>query len=218
MGLTLVKLLLTIPLLLLVAGCGFEKRSSAYSCTPEQGCAVDRVCVEGWCVLAAPADIDSGQPRPDGPIASDANTVDATIPSIDAAPLPDAFVSACDLCEGSACNESCEGAACSFQCPIDSCSCDFNCNDQSCDTSCGPNVNCNIDCSGPGNCNATCESASICAVDCTGADKCDKIRCRSESECLIQCIGAETCGFFECSGGVTNCADNIIVCNRPCPI
>lgn len=74
-----------------------------------------------------------------------------------------------------------------------------------------------INCQMTGECSALCASDSVCEIDCWNADSCDQNVCMDGAECLLDCTGARDCGFAFCGGGETTCANDVVVCNRPCP-
>lgn len=72
-------------------------------------------------------------------------------------------------------------------------------------------------CQGAGDCRTVCDGDSICDIDCFQADACHANQCTGGAACLLDCTGARNCRFAVCEGTQTVCADDVVVCNRPCP-
>jgi hypothetical protein len=99
-----------------------------------------------------------------------------------------------------------------------------------CDLQCAGAGACDFDC-GPG-CEAACTGSGPCAVrlgpdsttSCTGSSGCDvtcsgncTIKCPGSGDCIARCAVGSTCKIEQCSGQVTECANNVRVCNGMCP-
>ncbi|MEM9488347.1 MAG: hypothetical protein AAGC55_04325 [Myxococcota bacterium] len=212
-------------------GCSIDTRSGQFACSPDELCPDGRQCIDGWCVT------DSGDEPPDGGIdpASDAAMC---IPSScgdgtcctdesccdgaeDADSCPDDCGNAsCTGCLVGQCSESCDTQEeCSLRCS-GVCTCNLSCTSaKTCDFLCRAGQTCDLSCAASQDCNATCQTAADCTINCTNVERCDDIRCIVGSSCLLDCSSSKICDFKQCSGGsgVMSCANNIIVCNRPCP-
>lgn len=156
-----------------VASCGINKRTSAFKCDSDIDCESDRRCEEGYCTVGPRGDLPDAQPG-----APDARVV----PVIDASP-PDAFI----------CPTACTGGCLEdFTCVID-CSADGSCIDP---VVCPPNLPCQVTCTGAGSCTNTidCTMASDCDIACTVDGACGGlVSCAENAECDVACAGANSC-------------------------
>jgi hypothetical protein len=111
------------------------------------------------------------------------------------------------------------------QCGFDM-SCDFKCTNAACAMGCDDANNCKVDCGeisatcdvscrGANNCELRCRSGS-CEFDCTDANNCDHLKCEDGAACLARCTGAGNCEWEDCDEP-SQCAGDIIACNRECP-
>lgn len=135
---------------------------------------------------------------------------------------------ACKCASDSACSFGCGAPPCHVDCSSHT-DCEGTCANGNC--SCGSDATCNFECqSGP--CHVDCGARSKCTGECSngtcdcGTDgRCEftckdgncKTRCPSGAQCLLTCNGGGACKFDTCAGGVTECADGRLACNRPCP-
>ncbi len=141
--------------------------------------------------------------------------------------------------QNGACNETCQQDDCSWTCDASACDCSVDCNEAatSCELTCAGNScgfqcdgagacttncqsgDCDIDCQASTSCDVSCEMSSSCDINCDGATMCSNVVCRSGSDCLLNCGTSADCGFSTCQGGggAQSCANNVVVCNRPCP-
>jgi hypothetical protein len=105
--------------------------------------------------------------------------------------------------------------SCDFKCT--SVACAMGCDDANkCKVDCGEtSATCDVSCRGANNCEPKCRSGS-CEFDCTDANNCDHLRCEEGAACLARCTGAGNCKWEECDEP-SQCAGDIIVCNRECP-
>jgi hypothetical protein len=167
-------------LALALAGCGIDKRTSAFQCETDTDCESDRRCEEGYCTVG-PRDLaDAARGSADAPVS----------PGIDATP-PDAFICPADCTGG--CLED-------FTCVID-CSADGSCGAP---IVCPANIPCQVSCTGIGSCVTTidCTLASDCDINCAADGACSgSVSCAVGAECDVGCAGANSCG-----AGVS-CAD-----------
>jgi hypothetical protein len=75
-----------------------------------------------------------------------------------------------------------------------------------------------MECASADTCLAECRGKGTrCNVDCTGAGWCAIERCSQGAGCLLDCTGAGSCDIESCQGTLRACADDVLVCNRPCP-
>jgi hypothetical protein len=186
-------------LLLLLAGCGFERRSPQFTCTSPDDCSDGRVCREGFCVQNG----DAGAPG-------------------DGAP-GDAFVcpAICTSCDQGTCVIDCNGSsACGQQvvCPVG----------MACRVSCGASACGNgIDCSGATSCTISCNQSSSCgsalvcgsgpcAIQCDGQSSCaGHIDCSSSCKCDTACSGAGSCPFQSTCPGPAACREGNACTSAP---
>jgi len=138
---------------------------------------------------------------------------------------------------GSACTGNCSPA-----CDPGVAACELDCSDASnCDPSCPSGVTCDVLCDGASNCNATCagtceitcgdvsncnvscQAGSDCDIDCTGDANCKDIDCAAGASCILRCGDSSgsgsggNCELDACPGGAQSCANNVYVCQAPCP-
>jgi hypothetical protein len=102
-------------------------------------------------------------------------------------------------CRGSECLLEASGTGMAFVTALDGAEADISCVDAG---------TCLTDCKGP---NTRCE------IDCTGADDCTLTRCDLGARCLVDCTGTGACEIEHCQGQIRSCANDVLVCNRPCP-
>lgn len=181
---------------LLVAGCSIQSRSSEYRCEQTSDCSPERTCQDGWCVSA-------------GPALDDMHIIDGSMS------MPDALAvcpAQCLSCNGGICLIDCTGAddcldlvVCPANLPCEvlctgsgSCpggvdcsqasSCDIDCDDSS---ACGGPITC-----GPGPCFIDCSSPSACTggIDCSQSCACDTL-CGGGTTCTPDpvCPGGGLC-------------------------
>jgi len=100
-----VRTLGSLVALLVVAACGFDRRSTEFACETMEDCTGGRVCDRGFCV-------EPGGGGPDGSII-DASPGPDGDPAIDAADPPDAAPCPpeCDLCLAGTCQIDCDTPA-----------------------------------------------------------------------------------------------------------
>lgn len=159
-------------------GCSINHRSDDFSCEAHP-CAENRVCVDGFCVVA-----DS--------------------PPGDAAVCPAACTSCNDATRTCTidCGQSggCTGAvACpaGWNCSI-LCSTASSCRNG---IRCPTDMACEITCSGAQSCQGITCGAGPCRVACTGTRSCRDVRCGSSCACDVACQGATTCNNLSCEQG-----------------
>jgi hypothetical protein len=177
---------------------------------------------------------DAGAPQPPVPPAvPPVDEPDAQV--VDAVPAPEQDdglldLNVCDLLESLLCDEGLEcvdgvctqrractaGRNCDAACT--SAACSLDCGDaESCKADCGPSTQCDVSCVGTESCEPICRAGS-CEIDCQAAEKCDHVKCKDGAQCVLQCgAGAGPCRFEECKEP-RQCAGNVLVCNRPCPL
>jgi len=102
-------------------------------------------------------------------------------------------------CRGGDCLIDASGAGSVFTTVLDGGEADVSCIDAG---------NCINDCKGQG---------TRCEIDCTGADQCTVSRCDLGASCLVDCTRTGTCAIQQCQGQLRTCANDVVVCNRPCP-
>lgn len=125
------------------------------------------------------------------------------------------------LCEatcatGTACAVGCgDTERCEMACKVDA-QCWFGCEDSGrCSAWCTTGARCLVDCTGADSCALMCLDGSSCEVDCSGDVDCSGYSCSVQASCLLYC-GDHGCDM-DCQGVGASCADDIQVCNRPCP-
>ena len=131
-------------------------------------------------------------------------------------------------------DDDCEGAC---ECIGDDCVCPAS---EDCYVDCVGD--CDLQCAGSGACEfycvdgcfAACTGSGPCfvavgddsVVECTGSGGCEvecngdcNVDCPGSGDCLVHCDPdpAFACDFDSCSGSVTECPDDILVCNGGCP-
>jgi hypothetical protein len=75
-----------------------------------------------------------------------------------------------------------------------------------------------LSCIDAGTCISDCKGQGTrCEIDCTGADACTVTRCDLGAKCLVDCTRTGTCAIQQCQGQLRYCANDVMVCNRPCP-
>lgn len=155
-----------------LAGCGIDKRTSAFQCETDGDCDSDRRCEEGFCTVG-PRDLaDAARAAGDGSLT----------PVIDA-PTPDAF-----LCPVTCTGGCLEDSTCAIDCSVDG-----SCSDP---IVCPANVPCQVSCTGMGSCagSVSCAAGAECDVDCSGADSCGAgVSCADACSCEVLCGGAGSC-------------------------
>ena len=137
-----------IALVPVLAGCGIDKRTSAFQCETDGDCDSDRRCEEGFCTVG-PRDLaDAARGAGDGPV------------GIDAAPA-DAFT----------CPAACTGGCLEDSTCVIDCSADGSCGDP---IVCPASVPCQVSCTGADSCAAgvSCADSCSCEVLCGGAGSC----------------------------------------------
>lgn len=170
----------------LAAACSINHRSGDFTCQTQADCSSNRVCVEGFCVLAT---LDGGTP-------GTAN--DAPSPGGDAAITGcPAQCSSCNLTQKTcAVNCTLVPALCkqAVTCPA-GWSCDIVCaGDNACSSvDCTAGTSCTITCSGQASCQSVDCGASACNVVCQGRDSCRGIDCQSSCACDVNCQNATSC-------------------------
>jgi len=153
----------------IAAGCGIERRSTAFACETSADCGSGVTCQQGWCVGTA-----------DG----DGGTVDADPNAPDADPN---FVcpAGCSRCDASqTCIISCDD-------PVD-CPAVITCPaDVACKVECLGNGACmaGIDCS----------AARSCRIECTADNTCNGAILCGSGVCRVECEGSQSCaGGIDC--------------------
>jgi hypothetical protein len=175
---------------------------------------------------AAPPDAAS----PDGGRLADGGVADGGAVDGGAGP-PDAG----SLCtSGCACLQSCDDGRCECRdlctCRLD-CSPSGDCEEVICDRAtctvvaplasnlsvrCDHEASCTVDARGASNAlGLTCRNESTCDIDCTDVSNC-ALECDDSSRAVLRCAGTSSCEL-RCSGTRTECAGDVVVCNRACP-
>jgi hypothetical protein len=168
---------------LLISGCSFDRRTSAFRCDQGEPCGDGRVCQAGWCVeVGGPgsdADVPGGDGGPDAafvcPAACSRCDLDTCVMNCDAdGSCPDLVV--CPV--GVKCKVECGGAS--------SCAAGVDCSDAA---SCVIECSNNLACAGPISC-----GDFRCRVECDGADSCGGgIDCTDACQCDVLCGGTGSC-------------------------
>ncbi len=170
-----------------LGGCGVDRRSSAYRCDNQSDCSGERVCQQGWCVVAGTPDAapPPGCPEVCGVCVSGACVIEC----LDGQDCPDEIV--CP--PGMDCNVTCEGT-------------------QSCTggVDCSQAGDCTVDCDGAGACSGgvIC-GAGQCNVECAGLGACSQgIDCSASCACDTDCDSTLGCGALSCPGDMGQCERN----------
>jgi hypothetical protein len=153
---------------------------------------------------------DAGLAQSDGGVArpSDATLAVPDTGSVDAGPLHAALgvkLAGCGVL--GSCTPSCESGSCRVPCA----------NSQFCWTTCHEDTTCAIDCSNGGICDMNCREGASCEVDCRGTTDCDYLECEEGASCVLHCANNPLGCSLRCHGVAMSCANNVYVCDAPCP-
>jgi hypothetical protein len=202
-----IRVLILAGLAALAAGCSVDHRSGEFTCSRQQDCSGNRVCVGGWCV-------DPSAPDAAGPDAggrADANQCPVPCTScdpaakqctIDADQLPNSDSITCPT-----------GWTCDILCTQEN-----TCRDG---IDCLAAAGCTITCSGDNACRDIECGPGPCEVACSGDDSCRGVDCSTSCACDVTCTGNQSCGDailcpgFACDTGV-GCTSFPPTCND-CP-
>lgn len=165
--------------LAIAAGCSVNHHSGDFVCSDQVRCADDRICVDGFCVLA-----DS--------------------PAGDAGVCP----SVCTSCSAgqNTCTIDCAvngGCTAKVACP-DGWSCNVLCSTQNACRNgvvCPDDQPCTITCTGFRSCQGVTCGAGRCSVDCAGGGSCRDIVCGPSCACDVGCGSVATCSNVSCDQG-----------------
>jgi hypothetical protein len=171
-------------------GCSVNHRSGDFACQIQSDCSKDRTCIDGFCVLAADAGIDTPPPLPDAAVCP------TTCTSCN--PLQKTCTIDCTIAAGN-CKQlvTCPtGWSCNVLCSrADACSNGVIC----------PNgTACTITCSGLRSCKGISCGTGRCNVDCGGTNSCQDVRCGLSCGCDVTCHINSTCSNLACRAGCTS--------------
>jgi hypothetical protein len=164
--------------------CLVDRKSKDFECSDSMACPSDRLCENGFCVLA-------------NPNVCGVNCTDAG-----------------GQCTGAICTFECATASCpAIVCP-GQLACTINCNasDACTDTSitCGSSSRCTINCSGPDSCGSRLVTGTgQTTVTCGGTGSCaGGVDCDDACSCTVNCNGTGSCATpADCHGSSVQCAD-----------
>jgi len=168
-----------VSLLVAVAGCSFQRRSSDYACDTPADCGAGRSCENGWCVEIGGPTFDADPSAPD----ADPNAPDSAPSDAFACPTTCGFCDELNICHIS-CNTSDVSAPCNAAPVV-----------------CPPGVACKVECMATDSClmGVDCSAASNCRVECTGGGSCDGPIACSDGPCTVECTNTNTCtGGIDC--------------------
>jgi hypothetical protein len=162
-----------------LASCSINHRSEQYACQVNDDCSGNRVCDNGFCIVAG--SIDAAKPP------SDART-DMNCP---------APCTTCNLTQKT-CTINCQSTNCTnnvITCPTGY-RCDILCNvDNACrdGINCKMSAACNVDCTGKSSCEKVQCGPGPCDINCSGVSSCKDVSCANSCACDVTCTGNQSC-------------------------
>jgi hypothetical protein len=105
------------------------------------------------------------------------------------------------------CTPDCESGTCDVRCA----------GALLCDTHVAEDAYAAIDCNDAQLCNLHCNAGATCDVDCRGANDCDNLECQDGASCTLRCGNNLLGCSLDCQGVAMNCANDVQVCDAPCP-
>jgi hypothetical protein len=178
--------LVALGLAIVAAGsCSVNHRSGDFACETQRDCAKDRTCVDGFCVLAADAGVDTSPP-------------------------PDAL-----LCPGACTSCVIGQKSCTIDCSLNggcrqavTCPAGWSCNvlctgQNACRNliSCVGTTSCTISCTSPLSCQNVACGSGPCKLDCSGNGSCVDVRCGLSCACDVTCHINSSCSNLTCKPG-----------------
>jgi len=128
--------------------------------------------------------------------------------ALDAGHAADAVAAEKRCAADETCSPSCSSGSCQVSCA----------DSYWCWTTCESNTVCTIDCSNGGICDMDCRAGASCEVDCRDTRDCDHLKCEAGASCVLHCGNNLLGCSLSCSGVAMTCADNVHVCDAPCPV
>jgi hypothetical protein len=150
-------------------------------------------------------------PPPDAGVAARVDGGGMVVPA-DAGAVADAGAEVTTSPEGCGLDETCLPSCSSGHCQV-SCA-----NSSWCWTTCESNTVCTIDCSNGGICDMDCHAGASCEVDCRDTRDCDYLKCEAGASCVLHCGNNLLGCSLYCAGVAMTCANNVHVCDAPCPV
>jgi hypothetical protein len=123
----------------------------------------------------------------------------------------------CETCPGGCCEQTANAETLNTIACGAGCDCALSCGALfGCDPRCASGSTCSVDCRGADGAQTACEDGASCDVDCRDSESLCTVSCAGTAACLVRCSpDAPGCLLQGCTA--MSCADDISVCNRPCP-